>query len=360
MHVLLLSAGVGIEHVQLSHVPFDAMNAVTGVSIYPTVFIILEIIARTTQSASTRLQVLHMVSLLNYPAISNDAALGVSSVPALLPVLGAVVSSSKAAAQTRWLSGESACGTATFVLTVAGQLLQTAGLIVGKGGTTTGAYEVPGEEQQHQQQQEGEEDCTDCHKQQGQGGGRLGAQSKQQVAWYHLEAAAQQWLQEMRPSLRLDGGRGQQLERWLKEPFWVFLWTGLLLVYHATSMAFPWSMQRSLNMATSEVKWNLQQTVGIAADVLGYRSGAVLLAVKELQNSGAESLGSFARMVLSMVPVGFCCNNPDCRELGGLSDLGLVQGLKGARGVCGGCGLACYCSRNCQEKVWSAHRNVCR
>jgi hypothetical protein len=53
-------------------------------------------------------------------------------------------------------------------------------------------------------------------------------------------------------------------------------------------------------------------------------------------------------------PVGFCCNNPTCRRLEGLGEVGLVRpGLKGA-GVCGRCKAACYCCGVCQ---WFHGRN---
>ena len=345
-----------MEPVQLSHVPFYAVSAVTGVVPYPTMFVILEIIARTSQSASRRLQVLHMVSLLAKRALRG------SSVPASLPVLGAVVSSSKAAAQTHWVCYQSAFWTTILMLAVGGQLIQTAGRMVGHEVAATQI--VLGEEQQ---QQEGEEDSTGRPKQQGQGGGWLEAQRKQQqVAWRQLEVAAQQWLRETCPSLSLDGGQGQQglqLRCELGEQFWFFLWAGLHLVSQAvgccTVLALSGRPMGAVISGISKVEKIAQHTLVKAAGVVGVHSGAVLQAMEELQDSEAESLGCFARMVLSMVPMGFCCNNPDCKELGGLSELGLVQGPKGARGVCGGCGLACYCSRACQEKVWGAHRQVC-
>ena len=173
----------------------------------------------------------------------------------------------------------------------------------------------------------------------------------------------------MCPSLSVDGGRGQQslelMKCELKEQFWFFLWAGLHLVCHAASWctgeAFSRRAMDLLGRGILAVEKILQCTLAKAALALGVHSnGVVLQAVEELQEGGPELLGSFVRMVLSMVPVGFCCNNPDCRELGGLSELGLVQGPGGARGVCGGCGLACYCSRKCQEKVWGTHRQVCK
>ena len=359
-----MSAGVGIEPILLSHVPFSAMTAVTGVITYPTVFVILEMIARTTQSASRRLQVLHMINQIAKSAIPQDVALGASSLVALLPILGAAVSCSKAVGQTQWVRHECSLWPIILMLVGAVQLVDAAGRVVVDGGTTTSAYAALGEEQQ--QQQEGQ-DSTDQQKQQGQGGGRLGVQSKQQqVAWRHLEAAAQQWLREKWPPLSLDGGCGQQsleLRCELKEQFWFFLWAGLHLVFQAagcwTVLACSGAPMHSVCGGLLKVEKTLQRTLVKAAGVLGVDSGAVPQAMEELQEGGAESLGSFARMVLSMVPVGFCCSNPDCRELGGLSELGLVQGPEGARGVCGGCGLACYCSRKCQEKVWGAHRQVC-
>ena len=54
-----------------------------------------------------------------------------------------------------------------------------------------------------------------------------------------------------------------------------------------------------------------------------------------------------------------CCNNARCRNLGGVSEMGLVVGKQGARGVCGGCREACYCSRACQEEAWPLHERYC-
>ena len=54
-----------------------------------------------------------------------------------------------------------------------------------------------------------------------------------------------------------------------------------------------------------------------------------------------------------------CCNNPRCKNLSGVSEMGLVVGRKGAKKVCGGCKLACYCSRRCQREAWTMHRIFC-
>ena len=54
-----------------------------------------------------------------------------------------------------------------------------------------------------------------------------------------------------------------------------------------------------------------------------------------------------------------CCNNPRCMNLGGVSEMGLVVGRGGARGVCSGCREVCYCSREYQEAAWEVHKNWC-
>jgi hypothetical protein len=80
----------------------------------------------------------------------------------------------------------------------------------------------------------------------------------------------------------------------------------------------------------------------------------------------------------TVLQVSFCCCNPDCTSLQGVSELGLVfkvegsstsssssNSQKGCRsiggGVCSGCGMSCYCSRKCQQQHWAAgHKDVCK
>ena len=65
---------------------------------------------------------------------------------------------------------------------------------------------------------------------------------------------------------------------------------------------------------------------------------------------------------LNQMPVSFCCNNPFCEMLTGPSELGLVLGKASGqeRGVCKGCRVAVYCSRDCQEADWHRyHKEVC-
>jgi hypothetical protein len=86
---------------------------------------------------------------------------------------------------------------------------------------------------------------------------------------------------------------------------------------------------------------------------------------------------------MDTVPISFCCCNPDCTSLQGVSELGLVFKAEGSStssssssssshsssqegcrprggGVCSGCGVSCYCSRMCQRQHWAAgHKEMC-
>jgi hypothetical protein len=70
-----------------------------------------------------------------------------------------------------------------------------------------------------------------------------------------------------------------------------------------------------------------------------------------------QLLHSFASGVIDECPVSSSCCNPHCFNMAMLSEWQLVSG-KGC--VCNGCGVARYCSRACQVKVWSKHhKRVC-
>ena len=62
--------------------------------------------------------------------------------------------------------------------------------------------------------------------------------------------------------------------------------------------------------------------------------------------------------LMNALPVDFACNNPECDCLDGPLELGLVSHR--AQVVCGGCGVARYCSRECQEQHWGQHKRVCK
>jgi hypothetical protein len=108
------------------------------------------------------------------------------------------------------------------------------------------------------------------------------------------------------------------------------------------------------------------------ADKLKYWKGRACSSVDAF-----EAALQCSSVFMDTVPVSFCCCNPDCTSLQGVSELGLVfkaegsctsssssSRQKGCRpiggGVCSGCGVSCYCSRKCQRQHWAAgHKEVC-
>jgi hypothetical protein len=90
----------------------------------------------------------------------------------------------------------------------------------------------------------------------------------------------------------------------------------------------------------------------------------------ELDSAGCREVGDMSIIalrgaaytvaeVLSACSARGCCNNPWCVNLEGMSEMGLVMGREGARGVCSACREVCYCSRKCQEGAWVLHKHYC-
>ena len=56
----------------------------------------------------------------------------------------------------------------------------------------------------------------------------------------------------------------------------------------------------------------------------------------------------------------FCCNNLLCGNWQGLGEAELLlQAIGKGGGVCSRCGVACYCSAQCQREAWNNHRPFC-
>jgi hypothetical protein len=85
-------------------------------------------------------------------------------------------------------------------------------------------------------------------------------------------------------------------------------------------------------------------------------SSALVTMHQQLQDCW-QQLQSLATSVLAELPVSSCCGNPSCFNMAKLSEWQVVGG-KGC--LCDGCGVARYCSRACQVKMWhKLHRVAC-
>jgi len=108
--------------------------------------------------------------------------------------------------------------------------------------------------------------------------------------------------------------------------------------------------------------------------LLGHMSGndefARLVTTFEMAASAVDELGKVAQLAsqaCTALPVGFCCNNLECRKLANVGELSLVLVGKvtgsssGGGGICGGCGQAVYSSKACQDEHWAkGHKEVCK
>jgi hypothetical protein len=89
------------------------------------------------------------------------------------------------------------------------------------------------------------------------------------------------------------------------------------------------------------------QALAVASNGAGAATDLFLAAAQQLRSVGS-ALCSFAVPCL--------CNNPNCSDLSGLTEVGLVSGRSC---VWGGCRVARYCGRACQRAVWKQHKPVC-
>ena len=111
-------------------------------------------------------------------------------------------------------------------------------------------------------------------------------------------------------------------------------------------------------------QWSLEHWKGRRESTWGQRGWEEEMDALVGQPSAGEGDGnSTLRWLIAALLAGCsargCCNNPRCGNLGGVSEMGLVVGRAGARGVCSGCREVCYCSRECQEEAWELHKHYC-
>jgi hypothetical protein len=73
----------------------------------------------------------------------------------------------------------------------------------------------------------------------------------------------------------------------------------------------------------------------------------------QLHKAGSR-IQQLAAAVSAQYPISWCCNNPGCCNLAGLSELELVSGCS-SNYRCSGCRIASCCSKGCQV---SCHNNI--
>ena len=76
--------------------------------------------------------------------------------------------------------------------------------------------------------------------------------------------------------------------------------------------------------------------------------------VKEFRLQVLRDVVELCQVLQQEVPCPLGCNNPRCVDLKGVSEV--VASCK----TCTGCGVARYCSRECQVGHWKEHRRACR
>jgi hypothetical protein len=108
----------------------------------------------------------------------------------------------------------------------------------------------------------------------------------------------------------------------------------------------------------------------------GYDLGPVLQGIEALaacypgvvqaEEPGDVFAGRVAGLIKALEAVGracsvfavpHCCNNPSCSNLAGPTEVSIVSG-KGC--ICGGCQVARYCWKGCQQPHWKQHKPVCK
>jgi hypothetical protein len=144
------------------------------------------------------------------------------------------------------------------------------------------------------------------------------------------------------------------------------------------TLSFCLGNNKLLHLLARNIAKSLSGSSSISAGLTatGYDMGTVLQAFEtlaacypsllEADVPGDFSAGNVAGLIQALEAVGracsvfavpHCCNNPGCSNLAGAGELSIVSG-KGC--ICGGCQVARYCGRGCQQAHWKQHKPVCR
>ena len=104
---------------------------------------------------------------------------------------------------------------------------------------------------------------------------------------------------------------------------------------------------QQLLAAVRAAQFTSSSSSGGGGDMQTPDAAAYAAVVQHLQSTG---------MLLCALAVTCICNNPDCTNMSGLTELGTASGRSC---LCGGCKVARYCGRVCQKKHWKQHKPVC-
>jgi hypothetical protein len=125
--------------------------------------------------------------------------------------------------------------------------------------------------------------------------------------------------------------------------------------------ALDWLADSSVMQQLAAAGYGVQQLTAtlqglLAANAAARRSwggeGCIKTATATLR---AELEAAGAALTALATPA--FCNNPDCQNVSGPTELSLVSGRSC---LCGGCCVARYCSRACQRAQWAQHKPVCK
>ena len=374
MHAFAVAAvAVGDYMFPISWVPLALLKATPGIQTNPLMLILLELLVRqSTIKTPQVLQVLHFLTILTQSSRCSRM-LAIAPLPSAVALVGAIVSSSKAARQAQ-CCGSQVEAMVQLLVEVAKHTLQlvylmqssssdsggsNAGLVggvLGHSGALSGtsADSVapasaaadggrPLQQKQQQQQQQG-----------GAGIGRVeGCSALMWAACHHLQSA-----EAMGKDVELEGCLQQDVKE-VKQLLEALEVRG---VYsqgsHTASTSSSSSSSTQMGLSTSKGS----RKVGTSSEGPSNCSSSTTTTcsddLRPDQSAGskpplADCLEATGRVMASLIQ-SWCCSNPQCGSLHGPTELGTALA-----GVCEGCKSVAYCSRGCQELHWPQHRRKC-
>ena len=359
---------------QIHRLPLALVKPTAGIQTDPLVYVLLELLVRPCSQSTVVVQILHLMSLLTQPS-RCCSMLAVAPLPSAVSLVGALVSSSKAARQAQ-CCGSQVKAMARLLLEVAKHTLQLVDLMQssnsGSGGGNAGvvgdevgdsglALDVPaasadnpaaaaaggGLPLQEQQQQQGV-----------LGTGREERRSALIWAACHLVQSAE----AVGKDVELGGCLLQDAEE-VKQLLQALQVNGVCSEGSRPASSSSSSSNsssstrrcRCTSKRNSKLNTSSERSCSSATCTSNTCPGTL-----EPNHSAcskgpwAECAAELAGKVMASLSQSWCCSSPQCGTLQGPSELGMVLA-----GVCGGCKSVAYCSRRCQELHWPQHRKNC-